>query len=120
MIEDVDDNRGLRGKIFIKIRFYIDYFEIFYYLYFCELKCRIFCGQKRVLDSVKVYILDILVRKLFVIYVLLGYGKILVMVMIMQSLFDWFKQKLYVRIIRFLGIFVFILNIYDVLRSVCG
>lgn len=44
MIEDVDDNRGLRGKIFIKIRFYIDYFEIFYYLYFCELKCRIFCG----------------------------------------------------------------------------
>ncbi|XP_052688159.1 NACHT domain- and WD repeat-containing protein 1-like isoform X1 [Crassostrea angulata] len=120
MIEDADDNRGLRGKISTKIRFYTDYSEILHHLHFCELKCRTFCGQKRILDSVKAYILDTSTRKPFVIYAPSGHGKTSVMAMIMQSLPDWFKQKSHVRIIRFLGTSALTLNIYDVLRSVCG
>ncbi|XP_052687210.1 NACHT domain- and WD repeat-containing protein 1-like isoform X2 [Crassostrea angulata] len=120
MIEDADDDRDLRRKVFTKTGFYSDYSEILHHLHFCDLKCRTFCGQENILDSVKAYILDTSARKPFVIYAPSGHGKTSVMAMIMQSLPDWFKQKPHVRIIRFLGTSALTLNIYDVLRSVCG
>ncbi|XP_048764016.2 NACHT domain- and WD repeat-containing protein 1-like [Ostrea edulis] len=120
MIESADDDRDTRDKTFAKIGYYSDYNEILHHLNFCEIKCRTFCGQENVLDSVKRYILDSSVRKPFVIYAPSGNGKTSVMAMIMQNLPVWLKEKPHVKIIRFLGTSALSLNIYDVLCSVCG
>ena len=120
MIESADDDREYRGKLFSKIGYYSDYNEILHHLHFCDLKCRTFCGQDDILESVRKYILDSSMRKPLVIHAPSGHGKTSIMAMIMQSLSDWYKNRPHVRIIRFLGTSALTLNIYDVLRSVCG
>ncbi|ESO93392.1 hypothetical protein LOTGIDRAFT_119509, partial [Lottia gigantea] len=99
--------------------YYSHFDEILHHLKFCLTKCETFCGQKEILNKAKDYILDDSNRKPLVISAESGAGKTSLMAMIMKNLKKWINSD-YIGIIRFLGTSPDTINIYNVLRSVCG
>ncbi|XP_062618909.1 uncharacterized protein LOC134280509 [Saccostrea cucullata] len=91
--------------------------EILHHLHFCKTKCKTFCGQETILNTVKHYILNTSMNKPFVLHAPSGSGKTSVMAMIVNNLRTWLKDDNFVGIIRFLGTSGLCLNVYDVLVS---
>ena len=98
---------------------YTLYNEALHHLRFCNSKCESFCGQDDILRKAKEYILDLSVRKPFVIHAPSGAGKTSVMAMIMKRLRDWLPGG-YIGIIRFLGTSPLSLHVQSVLFNMCG
>ncbi|XP_045212692.2 uncharacterized protein LOC123563752 [Mercenaria mercenaria] len=115
------DKAGEENENLIQMsNYYTDYAETIHHLKFCQSKCESFCGQEKVLQAAKNYILDQSGRKPLIMHAESGVGKTSIMAMIMKSIPEWLDNKPHVKVIRFIGTTPQSLNIYDVLFGVLG